>query len=405
MTRLPRIVHVSADFPDVVDAAKTPVIRTLAELTRDGFDHRVISLNRRSPGAVAFGIDLLRSGARPSPGVEAQPFAWGQALTYTAPARGIYHLTMLRRLGDWLADELAREAPGSPCDLLVGHKLTIEGVVVRRAAERLGLPYALSLQGNTDSRILRARPDAQRAFAEIYHDAQVVMPFAPWAQRAVEERLGRRTGPVELLPCPTDLDRPVPPRTGGNGLITAFHLRHRKLKNLDGLLAAMRRLQGLGRAPALDILGGGTAEELAACRALAKGLPDVRFTGPMGREELRRRMNEATGFVLPSRRESFGLVFVEALFAGLPIAYPAGAAVDGYFDGMPFALRVDARHPAAIAEAMMRLVADEARLKAELADWQGSLHARRFMRTDVANAFARSLRLSLGQAGVARASL
>ena len=37
-------------------------------------------------------------------------------------------------------------------DLIVGHKLTIEGIAVRRAAEALRTPYALALQGGTDQK-------------------------------------------------------------------------------------------------------------------------------------------------------------------------------------------------------------------------------------------------------------
>jgi glycosyltransferase involved in cell wall biosynthesis len=102
-------------------------------------------------------------------------------------------------------------------------------------------------------------------------------------------------------------------------------------------------------------------------------------------------MNRATGLVLPSLRESFGLVFIEALFAGLPIIYPKGAAVDGYFDNCSFAIAVDARDPEAIAAAIERLVRDEAKLKADLLAWQNSAEARRFTPGAIARAFTDGL--------------
>ena len=40
------ILHISTDFPDAFDGAKTPAIQNLVEATVDSFDHYVYSLNR-----------------------------------------------------------------------------------------------------------------------------------------------------------------------------------------------------------------------------------------------------------------------------------------------------------------------------------------------------------------------
>ena len=53
----PRVLHLSADFPDPIEPAKTRVIRTLLELSREKFDHRVVSMNRVAPRLA----DLARS--------------------------------------------------------------------------------------------------------------------------------------------------------------------------------------------------------------------------------------------------------------------------------------------------------------------------------------------------------
>jgi glycosyltransferase involved in cell wall biosynthesis len=102
-------------------------------------------------------------------------------------------------------------------------------------------------------------------------------------------------------------------------------------------------------------------------------------------------MNAATAFVLPSRRETFGLVFTEALFAGLPVIYPKGTAIDGYFDGHSFALPVNASDPASIADAMQEAIQREEELKAALSDWQRSSHAKQFQRPSIAANFAAGL--------------
>ena len=119
------------------------------------------------------------------------------SVRYAAPGRGLFHRTMLLGLGESLANRLAKRARPR---LLVGHKLSIEGIAVAHAARLLGVPYAIAVQGNTDTRILTARPDLRPALARVWHQAAVVFPFAPWAQRAVEARLGTRRGTTVPLP-------------------------------------------------------------------------------------------------------------------------------------------------------------------------------------------------------------
>lgn len=380
----PLVVHVSGDFPDPLAPEKTPVIRSLLELTRNDFDHHVISLNRVNPALQEW--SSAGRVIRRSHGFEA-----GEAMEYAAPPRGIFHATMLHRLGDAIAQRLEKLAP----DLIVGHKLTIEGLVVARAAERLGIPFAVSVQGNTDLKILSARPDLRRRFRGVFHGAKAIFPFTPWALRAVEEKLGARSNPCHLLPCATDLDRPLTPRAGGNGLVSVFHLRHFRNKNLAGLAQAYGKLVSGGIEVPLTIRGGGNAQDMAACKEILHDHPGARLVGPSSRSDLPSELNEATGFVLVSHRESFGLVFVEALFAGLPIIYPRGAAIDGYFDGMPFAIGVDAHDPTALASAMERLVCDEVALKQALGNWQQSAEAQRFTREAIGAQFRDGLRQAL----------
>lgn len=383
----PLIVHISGDFPDVINAEKTPVIRTLLELTSDRFEHRAFSLNRRTPGpAKAIGLALARA---PGQFVSSQAFNHGTAVEYFAPPKGLFHETMLKRLADWLADDIART--GRTPDLIVGHKLSIEGIVAERAASLLGTRYAISIQGDSDTKILAARPDLTGTYRRIFHGAQVVFPFAPWSLHALERKLGKRAGPSIMLPCPTDIDEPRPPQKGDGRLVSVFHLKNHKRKNLAGICAASAILADRQRTAPVAVIGGGSDSDVERCKRLTRNAPNVVLSGKMDRDALRGYLPKASGFVMPSHRESFGLVFIEALFCGLPVIYPQGAAVDGYFDNLPFAIKVDAENPTAIANAMQHLLDNEMELKQALFDWQRSPDARRFTRHSIADHFASGL--------------
>ncbi|MEE4540295.1 MAG: glycosyltransferase [Erythrobacter sp.] len=392
---LPRILHVSADFPDPVEPFKTPVIKRLLELTQGAFEHEVISLNRDAPDPLSFAASLLR---RPRGGpvcqTDEQPFKYGLAMTYAAPGRGLWHRTMLEQLGEAIAAHIAGMA--QPPQLLVGHKLTVEGIAVHRAAQLMGLPYALTIQGNTDRKILAARPDLRSHFRKVLHGARSVVAFSPTARAGVQEALGPPPAGIGLLPCPLDDDRVLAPRAGGNGLISVFHLKNHRVKNLDILAQAASAMERDDARCVVTIIGGGNAAERKRCETIAGSDGALHFAGPLERGDLRRRMNAASALVMPSRRESFGLVFIEALFSGLPIIYPAGTAVDGYFDDCPFALRVDATSSEAIRQAMEQALHHEQPMKAALAEWQSSPAARRFTRPAIGNQYSTSLTAALG---------
>lgn len=88
-------------------------------------------------------------------------------------------------------------------------------------------------------------------------------------------------------------------------------------KNVEAFLAAPAPGSKVvvGDGPALD--------------ALRARFPDVRFLGALKGEALARAYAGADLFVFPSRTDTFGLVLIEALASGLPIAaYPVAGPLD-----------------------------------------------------------------------------
>jgi glycosyltransferase involved in cell wall biosynthesis len=72
------------------------------------------------------------------------------------------------------------------------------------------------------------------------------------------------------------------------------------------------------------VVGGGP--QLAELRRRYKG---IEFFGPVDTEELSMRYAQADCFVFPSRTDTFGLVMVEALASGVPVAgYPVPGPLD-----------------------------------------------------------------------------
>jgi glycosyltransferase involved in cell wall biosynthesis len=105
----------------------------------------------------------------------------------------------------------------------------------------------------------------------------------------------------------------------------------------------------------------GTGPRLEQYRTLAEKLNvarHVRFLGFVEHDEMPQHYAQADLFVLPSRRESFGLVLAEAMACGLPVvATTAGAIPEVVEDGVTGVL-VPPDEPEALAEAINSLLSD-----------------------------------------------
>jgi glycosyltransferase involved in cell wall biosynthesis len=102
--------------------------------------------------------------------------------------------------------------------------------------------------------------------------------------------------------------------------------------------------------------------------ALKRKHPDVRFTGVMDQVELASLYNAASVFVFPSKTDTFGLVLLEAMACGCPVAaYPVTGPVDVIGDSPAGALDDDLR--AACLRAL-KIERSAARQHAERYSWE-----------------------------------
>ena len=353
-----RILHLTADYPDPLQPAKTKAVFNLLQLA-DCHTHHVFSLNRVGWRA---GIESLAFGDGNGPD--------HQAVAYGAPPRGLYLVRYLNRLADWIGETCA--ASGLKPDLIHAHKLTIEGIVAERLAARLGVPLVLSVQGNTDIKIATARRDLRGLYARLWKETPVVFPFAPWARDQLDGLLGQRKGTTTMLPCPGAADDLLRPTIKEDPVIlSAFNLKDSANKNAERLIAAVAQAAGEIPDLKLDFIGAGDAHWFSRLSRVAADVAPgrVRFRGLVPNTDIQNCFNAATAFALVSHRESYGMVFAEALLAGTPCLIPRGRAIDGYFPEGSIVLASDPNDQAEMSAALVRLVREQADFKARLSDY------------------------------------
>lgn len=142
----------------------------------------------------------------------------------------------------------------------------------------------------------------------------------------------------------------------GNVIVFAGKLT--RFKGVDVLLEAaalyeQRIAATTGHIPLTVLAGDG--EERASLKAQAErlGLKAVRFLGNVSQQELCRLYNSADTSIVPSRREPFGLVAIEAMACGIPVIASNEGGLPDFVNNEVGAL-VEPENPEALAEAVIQ---------------------------------------------------
>jgi len=80
----------------------------------------------------------------------------------------------------------------------------------------------------------------------------------------------------------------------------------------------------------------------------------IRFEGQMERETVKQRMQESQAFVLASRFEAFGVVFIEAMACGIPVIGTYSGGPPDFVENQ-HGILVEADSPSELAEAMQEI--------------------------------------------------
>jgi glycosyltransferase involved in cell wall biosynthesis len=113
------------------------------------------------------------------------------------------------------------------------------------------------------------------------------------------------------------------------------------------------------------VVGGGPA-----AAELERRYPDAHYAGYRYGEELARYVSSADVFVFPSRTDTFGLVLLEAMACGVPVAaYPVTGPIDVVVDGVTGALDENLE---SAAKRALTMRADDCRRHALRYTWQAA---------------------------------
>lgn len=203
--------------------------------------------------------------------------------------------------------------------------------------------------------------------------ADVVTAIAQYNANRIVTLQGIDARRIAIVPCALDPDfcasngaAPLPQdqRAGGRMLLTVARLvrsEHREHKGVDSVIAALPEV--MKSVPDVRYVVIGDGDDRARLEQLARdaGVADrVTFTGVLGDADVRSFYQSCEVFVMPSRSEGFGIVFLEAMALGKPvIGGNHGGTPEIWEDGTAGFL-VEYGDTAVVADRINRLLSDGA---------------------------------------------
>ena len=289
-------------------------------------------------------------------------------LGHQVSLRPLGRRTGFHTLDRWLYNAGALLRPPRDTELVLG--VDLDGFLWAR---RRTLPFVASLKGiiadelrNERGRVralLRVQARWERRNVE---RADLVMVTSRYSAEVAQREYGVPSARLAVVPEPIDLEVwddqfwRAPRRTHGGPVVLCVARMYPR-KRIPDLLRAAAILRARIPGAQVRIVGRGPEWPTIGRLHAELGLGDtVALLGDLNRERLAEEYVNSSVFCLPSVQEGFGIVFLEAMAAELPVVACRIAAVpEVVLDGAT-GLLVPPRDPGALAEALERLVAEPA---------------------------------------------
>ena len=237
------------------------------------------------------------------------------------PVSGVLHAARARErallalAGRWSG----RTAP----DVIHAHTVYPDGAAAATMAAHLARPLFLTEHASFVRRLLVA-PEIRARYLAAVGQAQRLIVVSQVLADEIVAALPEVAAKVVVIPNAVDVDAFRVGEAAGRRPGELLFVGYRKeSKGLDTLLRAFALVQRSRPTTTLRLIGSAPTAEIDAGwrrRAVELGIGEaVRFEPSADRPAVAAAMARASLFVHPSPRETFGVVAVEALAAGLPV--------------------------------------------------------------------------------------
>lgn len=250
--------------------------------------------------------------------------------------RLLFHLKI-----NTLVKDVEQKVDLSKVDLVHATTLFSDGAVALKLKKKYGIPYVVAVRNTDVSVFMRYMPHLWNVHRQVIREAEKVIFISPNLQRRVISHWTLK-GLTELLE-----QKGVVIANGlndywlDNRCITPAHQSHSvcyvgtfiRRKKVVNLIEAVLSLSATIPDITLHLAGGGGECERQVLQLVARHPDCLIYHGQIcDKPQLQSIYQQCGVFAMPSKKETFGLVYLEALSQGLRVLYTRGEGIDGLFE-------------------------------------------------------------------------
>ncbi|TMO76243.1 hypothetical protein CWC16_18455 [Pseudoalteromonas sp. S3776] len=346
-----KVLHIVSDYPDHTTHNYTNAVKNLLNETKKDVTHEIIALRRIKMGKLSFQIyDEYFYFQVPS-----LPFA-----LFHVFSSFIYSLILLKEI----------KKNNIQFDVIHGHKLTIDGVIAYFLSKFTGVKYVVSVRADTDLKFINNKPFCRYFFRHVFKTAKHIFWVSAWAKNTVNKTLCHKHLNESNLPNIVSTEGHISPClnkdfTISNKFIFVGRLESAEKKGLLDIIDVMQFFPDI----TLEIYGSSNDKinkELLDF-SLKHGVSDQVFLkGTLPKVDLINSYKNYCALLMPSKNETFGMVYVEALLEGLPVLCCEKSGIDGYLGDKNYLQKVIFKDKLAIENAMQFFLQEQLMIKKDL---------------------------------------
>ncbi len=303
-----------------------------------------------------------------------------QMIDFQTPGSKIVYSTVLKPRHRFLymdkintiVKDLKKNVDLSSVDAIHASTLCLDGAVAYKLHQEIGIPYMCAIRNTDVNNYYKVFKWRKGFFSRILKGASKIIFISP---KYKENFLGkiitdaiRKEIEERVMVIPNGVsdvflaNKSTEHKTYDGVFNLIFVAAFYKGKGLLETVQAIDQLRNKGYKITLNAIGKGLpnrphdADYEAQVETLAAGKDWVRTQTFKKPEEIIAEMRKANAFVMVSKPETFGLVYVEALSQYLPIIYAKGQGFDGFYPDGFVGYPAEAGNAESIAEKIENLI-------------------------------------------------
>lgn len=248
--------------------------------------------------------------------------------------------------------------------LIHAHTWFSDGAVALKLHKEFNIPYIIAVRGSDLNQFWKLPHLKKQGLAILKHASQIILITPKYQERLLDLEKVKNLGEAivrRTIVIPNGLDpywlENVKSRKAkiGSPIKLLYIGVFSEAKNVLNLLKAVEELNKNGVDCQLDLVGGGGALEKQILTFI-ENKSYFKFHGKVYKKEnLEKYFEQSSIYTMTSIRETFGLVYGEALSQGIPVIYSKNEGIDGVFDDN-IGIAVDPRSIQSIADGIKKLI-------------------------------------------------